>query len=358
MLPLIYVQITVPEVYRKPAEATVQGRTSNIVELAVIHNYRKEGRRVAVVQRPIIFIFEGIDDAPDRFMVVSRGYKTDFASLPRLSRYFFNPFDEYAEAAIVHDWLYAIAEPGKKREADMIFLRAMLDDGVSPIVARYFYTAVRAGGLFGGGGYGRKEEWTDAFYSVPLETELVEDCIPEKPQTALYRMSDVVALDGVSEDSADRYNAMYAVMLQGYDPMTEAWLEALSSEACRISLGSVIVENAYTDLAPILSQFTDDQERAHVEHMLINSKASTIQTDLFSRDLYAQRFLDAYFQYRFGEPVPDKIRCIGVEQRLQLMLDVLWDKSDEASWPEIECAVVEGQDPVLPSEAAQDISEE
>ncbi|MEM1087938.1 MAG: hypothetical protein AAGH90_09415, partial [Pseudomonadota bacterium] len=202
-------------------------------------------------------------------------------------------------------------------------------------------------------GYGRKEEWTDAFYSVPLETDLVKDCIPEKPKTALYRMSDVAVFEGVSAEDSDRYNAMYAVMMQGYDPMTEAWLEALSSEACRISLGSVIVENAYTELTPILSQFSNDDERAHVEHLLVNSKASTIQTDLFSRDLYAQRYLDAYFQYRFDEPAPDTIRCIGVEQRLQLMLDILWDKSDTPDWPEIACAVVDGQAPVLPSEAAQ-----
>jgi hypothetical protein len=340
LIPLVYVQLTVPEVYRKPASDTVQGRTSRVSELAVIHDYRKEGRRVAVVQRPIIFIFEGIDAAPDRFMVVSRGYKTDFASLPSLSRLFFNPFDEYAEAAIVHDWLYAIAEPGKKREADMIFLRAMLDDGVSPIIARYFYTAVRFGTLFDGGGYGRESEWTDAFYSVPLETDLPAECVPPKPETALYGLQDVASTDGIDpETDFDKYNAYYAVLLQGYDPMTKVWLETLDSEVCLNRLGGVIAENAQREFQPIFNMF-EGPERAQVEHLLTNSRATTIQVDLFSRDLYAQRYLDAYLTHRFGARAPETIRCIALEQRAEMLVDLLWGLSDEPEWPEMTCSEV------------------
>ena len=346
VIPLVYVQVTVPDVYKKPVSDSVQGRTSRISELAVIHDYRKEGRRVAVVQRPIIFIFESIGHQPQRFMVVSRGYKTDFASLPSLSRLFFNPFDEYAEAAIVHDWLYAIAEPGKKREADMIFLRAMLDDGVNPIVARYFYTAVRFGSLFDGGGYGRESEWTDAFYSVPLETDLPIECIPPKPVTAFYSLTDVVSVDNMDPNiDFDKYNAYYAVLLQGYDPMTEPWLEALDSDACLKSLGGVVAENVQREFQPIFNAF-EGAERDQVEHLLTNSRATTIQIDLFSRDLYAQRYMDAYLTHRFGEKAPKTIRCIGVEQRAELMVDILWGLDDEPDWPAMECATVEGQDPL------------
>ncbi|MEM7492451.1 MAG: DUF1353 domain-containing protein [Pseudomonadota bacterium] len=353
VVPLVYVQLTVPEVYRQPAEATVQGRTSNIVELAVIHNYRKEGRRVAVVQRPIIFIRDAIGDQPLEFTIISRGYKTDFASLPWLARLFFSPFESYAEAAVLHDWLYAIGEPGQKKQADQLFLRAMLDDGVSPIVARYFYTAVRLGTLFDGGGYGRDSEWSEAFYATALEVDFPEVCVPDRPARAF---TDATSILGVSDDltrlGPDFANAYVAVMLQGFDPMSSQWIDRLNSEACQTLLGDAMITRAETDYDGLFSR-ADGSLRAEIEDTVINSVAIGTQSDVFARGVYSRLYLDAYLLVRFGERSPDELWCLNLSTRGHILSDVLYGPSSDLTWPDIQCAVVEGQASVLPSEDAQ-----
>lgn len=78
-------------------------------------------------------------------ITVPKGFKTDFASIPRMARPIFTGHDRTRKAAVIHDYLYR-QKVGDRKTADRIFLRAMNESGV-PAWKRYaMYYAVRAGG--------------------------------------------------------------------------------------------------------------------------------------------------------------------------------------------------------------------
>ena len=339
LIPLVYVQVTVPEVYRKPASDTVQGRTARVSELAIIHNYKKEGRRVAVVQRPIVFIRAAQEQQSDTFLVVSNGYKTDFASLPTFARLFFNPFDEYAEAAIIHDWLYAIGEPGKKREADMLFLRAMLDDGVSPIIARYFYAAVRLGTLIDGGNYGSEVEWEQAFYSPILEDDLPRACIPSRPETAFMTIKDVLGADAAALHDGRDDNALVAAMMQGFDPMRSNWLESLENPDCQTAIGRGIEARVDRDYGAIIGAGSDESQ-AYNKFLLTNSIIVGTLTDLHLQSAVNRRYIEAYMRERFGELPPETVWCLNSQARGRILAYALYAETDTPVWPDMTCGEV------------------
>ncbi|ELS8111650.1 DUF1353 domain-containing protein [Escherichia coli] len=89
-------------------------------------------------------------ERPDDVIYVPEGYVTDLASVPRILWSVFPPHGRYAEAAIIHDWLYDNALR-TKAEADRIFLDAMKVLGVPRWRRVLMYAAVR---LFGRGNYG------------------------------------------------------------------------------------------------------------------------------------------------------------------------------------------------------------
>lgn len=94
-------------------------------------------------------------------MEVAAGYTTDFASIPSLVRAIFPPFGRHAKAAVLHDWLYLLGEPGRRAFADRIFLDAMRDLQVGLWRRGLMYWAVRVGG---GRGYeGESKTWVQAF---------------------------------------------------------------------------------------------------------------------------------------------------------------------------------------------------
>lgn len=76
------------------------------------------------------------------------GFKTDFASIPKL---FWNilPKDSryIREASVVHDWLYTYTTIYTRQEADTILREAMIELGASKLLAYIVYWSVR---LFGG----------------------------------------------------------------------------------------------------------------------------------------------------------------------------------------------------------------
>ena len=85
----------------------------------------------------------------DRF-VVPAGFRTDFASVPRLVTWLIPRYGAYTLAAILHDWL---ADEGihsgavTAREADGIFRRVMRESGV-PVLRRWImWAGVRWGAL-------------------------------------------------------------------------------------------------------------------------------------------------------------------------------------------------------------------
>jgi hypothetical protein len=55
---------------------------------------------------------------------VPEGFRTDFASVPRIFWPIVSPIDEYAKAAVLHDWLYNQGEFSRKK-CDDIFDEAM-----------------------------------------------------------------------------------------------------------------------------------------------------------------------------------------------------------------------------------------
>jgi hypothetical protein len=75
------------------------------------------------------------------------GYVTDFATVPRLLRWLVPVDGKHRLAALVHDVCYDYNLMPRK-EADRLFLKIMLQDGVRPITAYAMYGVVR---IFGKG---------------------------------------------------------------------------------------------------------------------------------------------------------------------------------------------------------------
>lgn len=76
---------------------------------------------------------------------IPEGFVTDFASVPRCLWWLLPPMGRYGKAALLHDWLYSVRTTSRK-EADEIFLDAMLMMGVRKLIALAMFVAVR---LFG-----------------------------------------------------------------------------------------------------------------------------------------------------------------------------------------------------------------
>jgi hypothetical protein len=63
---------------------------------------------------------------PSREVIeVDVGYKSDFASIPKIFWSILSPIDTYAKAAILHDWLY-FKGIYTRRKSDRIFNEAMM----------------------------------------------------------------------------------------------------------------------------------------------------------------------------------------------------------------------------------------
>ena len=93
------------------------------------------------------FVYDFIYIAPTGLVFrVPRGFVTDGASIPRpFWTLIGHPFREYTFAASIHDMLYAIGDCTRK-EADVVFHRAMGDEGVARWKRDLMYRAVRMGG--------------------------------------------------------------------------------------------------------------------------------------------------------------------------------------------------------------------
>lgn len=79
-------------------------------------------------------------------VTVPAGFKTDFASVPRLFWSWIPRTGRYNHAALVHDFLYRTQPQGwTRRMADEVFLDLMREDGVSALRARLMHRAVRVG---------------------------------------------------------------------------------------------------------------------------------------------------------------------------------------------------------------------
>ena len=89
-------------------------------------------------------VYEGSKD----HFVVPEGYRTDFASVPRMFWWLIPRYGRYTEAAVLHDFL--CDESKEKRfnrcDADGIFRRTLRELGVGYLRRRLMWAAVRWGG--------------------------------------------------------------------------------------------------------------------------------------------------------------------------------------------------------------------
>jgi hypothetical protein len=86
---------------------------------------------------------------------VPAGFKTDYASVPRILWSILPPTGKYTKASVIHDYLYR-SHRVSREEADAIFLEAMEDLGVNPIIKYAMWLGVRIGGWFPWRKYGPK----------------------------------------------------------------------------------------------------------------------------------------------------------------------------------------------------------
>ena len=144
------------------------------LHVAFEHSARRDGfRRVAVITEDYYFCYP----LTRQVIRVPRGFETDFASIPVWASAVFNPIGDNAEAAVVHDFLYAVGQPGQREEADAIFLYGLQQAHVPAIQSKLMYEAVRAGGA---AQYGAPGEWR----FVDPETEKPVRA-PKKPTSAI-----------------------------------------------------------------------------------------------------------------------------------------------------------------------------
>lgn len=81
-------------------------------------------------------------DYLEEVITVPKGFKTDFASIPRFFHRLLPKNGKHDAAAVVHDWLYATAYTDKET-ADLVFLEAMEAIGVSLWKRQTMYRAVK-----------------------------------------------------------------------------------------------------------------------------------------------------------------------------------------------------------------------
>ncbi len=127
------------------------------LSITLVPRELRDRRRLAVIARPFGFV-QTLKDVRIAVIAPTR-YETDFASIPIWARWLISPFGKHAEPAVVHDWLYALGEPGDvagRRQADDVFRLALRGAGVSIIKRNIMHWAVRIGG---GGAYGQDSEF-------------------------------------------------------------------------------------------------------------------------------------------------------------------------------------------------------
>jgi hypothetical protein len=82
--------------------------------------------------------------------VVPAGFRTDFASVPRVAVWLIPRFGRYTLAAVLHDWLVTEGIAGgavSSRDADGLFRRVLRELGVPPVRRWLMWTGVRWGAL-------------------------------------------------------------------------------------------------------------------------------------------------------------------------------------------------------------------
>lgn len=92
-----------------------------------------------------------IDGDKNKIVIVPRGFLTDGATVPRLFWGLIPPWGKYGQAVVLHDylcevpgyWNYGTWEELERKDVDQIFNQAMGNLGVSSLLRKTLYTAVK-----------------------------------------------------------------------------------------------------------------------------------------------------------------------------------------------------------------------
>lgn len=78
-------------------------------------------------------------------VTVPKGFRTDYASVPKIFRNIINCSGKHGRAAVIHDWLYSskCTLDVTREEADKIFLEIMEEWGVNKFKRYFMYKMVR-----------------------------------------------------------------------------------------------------------------------------------------------------------------------------------------------------------------------
>ncbi len=95
-----------------------------------------------------------VDGTP---IIVPKGFKTNFASVPKAFHSVISQIGKHAPAAVVHDWLYYFHIYNRKY-ADFVFLEIMKHLGVTLWKRQAMYYAVRMFGWVAWNANARKNE--------------------------------------------------------------------------------------------------------------------------------------------------------------------------------------------------------
>jgi hypothetical protein len=169
----------------KPVEAEGSRQSIAALRIAVDLEGRRDGRRVAVLIDDWLYCYPETGEV----FLVPRGYETDFASIPGAVRWAISPFGNHAEAAVIHDWLYAVGEEGQRLKADQIFRYAMKEADVNLVRRNLMYEAVRRGGE---NAYGAEAEWRFRDYRSLANLPRAPF---ERPESAAVETIDCAELD-------------------------------------------------------------------------------------------------------------------------------------------------------------------
>lgn len=116
-----------------------------------IYRYTKSGYFAEITSEIVYKDKSGLE------VKVIKGFRTDFASIPKCLQSFISPIGKHSQASVIHDYLYAknsygikdgLATKVSRRAADKIFYNSMLDSNVNKFTAIVMWAMVRAFGYF------------------------------------------------------------------------------------------------------------------------------------------------------------------------------------------------------------------
>lgn len=110
---------------------------------------QKYGRQVYELVEGLVVQLDVLGSGGGILVNVPAGYRTDFASVPRLFWRIFPPIGRYSRAAIVHDYFYTNATGCSRFLADAMFRELMFQLAVPMWKRVLMFYAVRIGGASG-----------------------------------------------------------------------------------------------------------------------------------------------------------------------------------------------------------------